>query len=94
MNFEKLKEKLKPIATDEAMLGRWMTKVKKPNNNAKAVFEWAIRKKDKMFNVKEFHEALHAPAEQEVVKVEKPAKKLSGNLQKKLDRKLKRQASR
>ena len=94
MNFEKLKEKLAPIATDEAMLGRWMTKVKNPNNNAKAVFDWAIRKKDKIFNVKEFHAALYAPAEQEVVKVEKPAKKMSGNLQKKLDRKLNRQAKR
>lgn len=94
MNFEKLKEKLAPIATDEAMLGRWMTKVKNPKHNAKSVFDWAVRKKDKIFNVKEFHKALQAPAEQEVVKVEKPEKKLSGNLQKKLDRKLKRQASR
>lgn len=94
MNFEKLKEKLAPIATDEAMLGRWMTKVKNPKHNAKAVFDWAVQKKNKMFNVKEFHEALLSKEEEAVVVATKPAKKLSGNLQKKLDRKLKRQAKR
>ena len=94
MNFEKLKQKLAPIATDEAMLGRWMTKVKNPNNNAKAVFEWAIRKKNKVFNVKEFHEALLSKEEEAVAVASKPAKELSGNLQKKLDRKLKRKAKR
>ena len=94
MNFEKLKEKLAPIATDTAMLGRWMTKVKNPKHNAQAVFEWAVRKKNKVFNVKEFHEALQSKEKEVVVAVKKPAKKLSGNLKKKLDRKLKRQASR
>ena len=63
MNFEKLKEKLAPIATDEKMLARWMTKVKNPKNNAKAVFDWAVRKKDKLFNVKEFHASIEGASQ-------------------------------
>lgn len=58
MNFDKLKEKLSNIANDDAMLGRWMQKLKNNPQSVKAVAKWASDKNDKKDNVKEFHSAL------------------------------------
>ena len=60
MNLDRIKEKLSNIANDDAMLGRWMQKLKNNPHAVKAVAKWASDKKDKKENVKEFHAALNS----------------------------------
>lgn len=59
MNLDRIKEKLSNIANDDAMLGRWMQKLKNNPQSVKAVATWASDKKDKKDNVKQFHNALN-----------------------------------
>ncbi len=60
MNLDRIKEKLSNIASDDAMLGRWMQKLKNNPQSVKAVATWASDKKDKKDIIKQFHDALNS----------------------------------
>ena len=60
MNLDRIKEKLSNIANDDAMLSRWMQKLKNNPQSVKAVAKWASDKKDKENIVGQFHKALNS----------------------------------
>ena len=96
MNLDRVKEKLSTIAKDDAMLGRWMQRLKNKPQSVKAVAKWAAEKKDKKNAVAEFHEALRSvkktakfPHPQAAEKKSAPpAKRSSSRFQRQAERRL------
>jgi len=60
MNLDRIKEKLSNLAKDDAMLSRWMQKLKNNPQSVKAVAKWASDKKDKKNIIAQFHNTLNS----------------------------------
>lgn len=60
MKLEELKVKLSKVAANDAMLGRWISRLKGKPAKIKAVAKWINNKKDKKNAVAEFHNALNS----------------------------------